>query len=258
MFELDPRLKTFVAAAETGSFAQAAERVFVSSTAVMKQINQLEDAVGVALFRRSHQGLTLTPAGESFLADVRQLQKDAQSAVTRARAAGGDAGTIRIGTSPMTPARVLIDLWPKVHAIAPNLRFSLVPFENTPANARANLTGMGRDMDMVAGFVDEGLLKTHGCAGLALYRTPLCVAVPLDHPLAGKKSLVPRDLYGETLLIVKRVTCRRWMPCAKTWRLTIRRFAWRTSLFTRRRSSTSARMAANCWSPSRNGRTSTP
>ena len=204
MFELDPRLKTFVAAAETGSFAQAAEWVFVSSTAVMKQINQLEDAVGVALFRRSHQGLTLTPAGESFLSDVRQLQKDAQTAVARARAAGGDAGTIRIGTSPMTPARVLIDLWPKVHAVAPNLRFSLVPFENTPANARANLTGMGRDMDMVAGFVDEGLLKTHGCAGLALYRTPLCVAVPLDHPLAGKKSLVPRDLYGETLLIVKR------------------------------------------------------
>ncbi len=204
MYDFDPRMRTFVAAAETGSFTRAAEIVFVSPTAVMKQINQLEDAIGAPLFMRSHKGLTLTPAGKSFLADARLLLAEARAAAERARMAGRTDGVLRLGTSPMTPAQVLVALWPRIHAVAPNIRFSLVPFENTPANAHAHLANMGRDMDLVAGFTDAGLLATHGCAGLTLCKTPLCVAVPLSHPLAGRDELDPRELYGETLLIVKR------------------------------------------------------
>ena len=122
----------------------------------------------------------------------------------RAQAAGRTDGVIRLGTSPMTPAQVLVRLWPQIHAVAPKIRFSLVPFENTPANAREILTHLGRDIDLVAGFTDRGLLATHGCAGLELCEAPLCVAVPLGHPLAGRDGLDPRELYGETLLIVRR------------------------------------------------------
>lgn len=43
---------------------------------------------------------------------------------------------IRIGTSPMTPAQILVELWPKIHALCPEIKFQLVPFENTPENAR--------------------------------------------------------------------------------------------------------------------------
>ena len=43
---------------------------------------------------------------------------------------------IRIGTSPMPPAQVLVELWPKIHALCPEIKFQLVPSENTPENAR--------------------------------------------------------------------------------------------------------------------------
>lgn len=47
-----------------------------------------------------------------------------------------DDNVIRIGTSPMTPAGVLVELWPKIHELCPEIKFQLVPFENTPENAR--------------------------------------------------------------------------------------------------------------------------
>ena len=59
-------LQSFLTVAECGSFSKAAERLFISSTAVMKQINGLEEEIGVKLFARTNRGLTLTEAGQSF------------------------------------------------------------------------------------------------------------------------------------------------------------------------------------------------
>ena len=55
-------LDTFKAATDCGSFTQAAERLFISHTAVIKQINGLEERFGTALFERSHRGVVLTAA----------------------------------------------------------------------------------------------------------------------------------------------------------------------------------------------------
>ena len=43
---------------------------------------------------------------------------------------------IRIGVSPMTPPQVFVTLWPKIQKHCPEMKFKLVPFENTPENAR--------------------------------------------------------------------------------------------------------------------------
>ncbi|WP_347563672.1 LysR family transcriptional regulator [Pseudoflavonifractor sp. 524-17] len=93
------QLDTFICVADAGSFSKAAEILYVSSTAVMKQINLLEDALDVQLFVRTPRGLSLTDAGKSYYQDA----KDAQ---TRARnAMQGNDKVIRIGVSPMTPGQ---------------------------------------------------------------------------------------------------------------------------------------------------------
>ena len=61
-----------------------------------------------------------------------------------------DEHIIRIGTSPMTPAQVLLALWPKIHEHYPNMKFQLVPFENTPENAKEILANLGQNIDIVA------------------------------------------------------------------------------------------------------------
>lgn len=63
----DGRLETFIKVAECGSFSKAAEDLFITPTAVMKQINALEKEISVTLFERTNHGLRLTKAGESYL-----------------------------------------------------------------------------------------------------------------------------------------------------------------------------------------------
>ena len=129
----NPQLETFLKVADAGSFNKAAEEAFITPTAVIKQITLLEDSLGVKLFIRSHRGLTLTKAGQSLYNDARYIIRYCRDSVTWAKnAMQKDMGVIRIGTSPMTPAQVLVELWPKIHALCPEIKFQLVPFENTP------------------------------------------------------------------------------------------------------------------------------
>lgn len=47
-----------------------------------------------------------------------------------------DNDVIRIGFSPMTPAQLLMELWSGVQAVYPDIKFQIIPFENTPENVR--------------------------------------------------------------------------------------------------------------------------
>lgn len=59
-------LQTFISVVRSGSFTKTAEQNFISSTAVMKQINRLEQELDTKLFDRSSTGVTLTPSGNVF------------------------------------------------------------------------------------------------------------------------------------------------------------------------------------------------
>ena len=54
------QLETFVVVADEGSFSKAAEKLFISTTAVIKQINTLEEDTNIQLFQRSFKGVSLT------------------------------------------------------------------------------------------------------------------------------------------------------------------------------------------------------
>lgn len=59
-------LRTFLEVAATGSFVNAADRLYVTQSAVSLRVQRLEDTLGRPLFTRSKAGATLTPAGEAF------------------------------------------------------------------------------------------------------------------------------------------------------------------------------------------------
>ena len=201
----NPQLETFIKVADAGSFNKAAEQSFITPTAVIKQINLLEAGLGVALFDRTHRGLTLTKAGKSLYRDSKYIIQYCRDSVVRAKnAMQQDEQIIRIGTSPMTPAQVLLALWPKIHEHYPNMKFQLVPFENTPENAKEILANLGQNIDIVAGIFDETLLDLRKCKGFELMRNPIFCAVSINHPLAEKDKLKVTDLYGENLMLIHR------------------------------------------------------
>ena len=104
----------------------------------------------------------------------------------------------------MTPAQILVELWPKIHAICPQIKFQLVPFENTPENAREILRNLGQNIDVVAGIFDETMLELRQCRGFEISRQELSCAVSVHHRLAEKNMLEVSDLYGENLMLMRR------------------------------------------------------
>lgn len=201
----NPQLETFLCVAEAGSFNRAAERLYISLPAVIKQINLLEESLDLQLFVRTHRGLILTEAGKSLYQDTKYIIQYCKDSVTRAKnAMQKSENVIRIGTSPMTPAQVLVDLWPKLQDYCPDTKFRLVPFDNTPENAREILANLGQNIDVVAGIFDETMLELRQCAGLELSKEPICCAVSVHHRLAQKESLTISDLYGENLMLMRR------------------------------------------------------
>lgn len=104
----------------------------------------------------------------------------------------------------MTPPQFLVELWPKIHEHCAEIKFQLVPFENTPENAREILKNLGQNIDIVAGIFDQNLLDLRECTGTEISKEPICCAVSVNNRLAGKSRLTIRDLYDKKLMLIHR------------------------------------------------------
>ena len=82
----------FEAAARHLSFTKAGEELFLTQSAVSRQIKELEDQLGVELFQRRHRALALTDAGKSFYASAAQVLTTMRAATDRLRAQAGKKG----------------------------------------------------------------------------------------------------------------------------------------------------------------------
>lgn len=176
----NPQLETFLKVADCGSFNKAAEELYISPPAVIKQVNLLESSLNLQLFIRTHRGLILTEAGKSLYHDAKYIIQYCHESVNRARnAMQKEESVIRIGTSPMTPGQFLMDMWSSIHEICPDIKFKLIPFENTPENSIEILKNLGKNIDIVAGLFDDAFLKSRKCDGLLLSYEPIRCAVSI-------------------------------------------------------------------------------
>lgn len=201
----NPQLETFICVVESGSFNKAADKLFISPPAVIKQINSLETSLGVQLFSRTHRGLAVTEAGESIYNDAKYIIEYCKSSVKRAKdSMQASENVIRVGISPLTPPQVFVELWPKIQNLYPDMKFQLIPFENTLENAREILANLGQNIDVVAGIFDDTLLRLRGCDGIKISMEPFCIAVSIHHRLTKKDKISIEDMEGENLMLMKR------------------------------------------------------
>lgn len=200
----NPQLETFLSVAENGSFSKAAEALFITPTAVMKQINALEDRLGITLFQRTNHGLQITEAGKSFLQDTKYIIDYSERAVEKAKDIDSKEKrqSIRIGTSIMTPAKFLLDLWTELQKHSSAMQIELIPFENTPENAREILKNLGKHIDVVAGIYDDDFLIDRKCQAAYLSDKMLSLAVPLTHPLCNRQVITLNDLMNTEIMFI--------------------------------------------------------
>lgn len=200
----NPLLDTFLTAADCGSFTKAAEKLFISPTAVMKQMNTLENHLNLKLTERTASGIRLTPAGRVIYRDAKFIIDYSRKSVAAAKAATLDYDTtFCVGTSLLNPAKPFMDLWYKINRNFPNYKLHLVPFEDNHEGILSEIRKLGEKFDFLIGVCDSKAWLSL-CNFTPLGRYKKMVAVSRDHRLAGKKRLDIADLYGETLMMVGR------------------------------------------------------
>ena len=202
----DGRLETFIKVAECGSFTKAADDLYITPTAVMKQINALERELSVTLFDRTNHGLRITKAGESFLQDARYIVEYISRAEQRARDIheGESRRSIRIGTSVMTPAKFILDVWMQIQSRMPTLKIELIPFENNPINSVEILRNLGQHIDIVAGLYDDAFLRERRCLASHMYDKRILLAVPVSHALSAESFITLEKLKNRKILFIRR------------------------------------------------------
>lgn len=192
-------LRYFCAVADHGTFSEAGRQLGVSQSAISEQIADLEREIGGALVNRASGRTRLTPHGKLFLAEARKTLLAADRAVEITnRSLLGQVGSLSIGFFLWGAggffARIIRD-YRKLH---PDIKLSLYEMR-TPEQMEA----------LTAGKIDVAFARPleppfeRTLRAELLYRDPVVVALPRDHPLAGKPISID-DLAAERFVLCDR------------------------------------------------------
>jgi LysR family transcriptional regulator, glycine cleavage system transcriptional activator len=113
-------LKGFEAAARHLSFTRAAEELYLTQSALSRQIQTLEEQLGIALFERRHRALLLTEAGQILLATTKTVLGEVEQAVARMRHEQA-ARPVTLSTAIPSAALWLLPRLPQFRARHPEL-----------------------------------------------------------------------------------------------------------------------------------------
>ncbi|MDH7975998.1 LysR family transcriptional regulator [Sphingomonas sp. AR_OL41] len=194
MIELN-MLRYVLAAADTGSFSQAANRFGIKQATLSQSIHYLEGRLGLPLFARSTRGVAPTRSGRHILDRVSRILADIDLLFAESRAlADGRTGTLRIGVNGALATGALAALLDRYRA-----RFPEVVIEAREDDRQALLTAVDR------GLLDLAIAgRTTPPAGLrllGLWGEPLAVALAPDHPLGAAQTLYWTDLFGARFVV---------------------------------------------------------
>ena len=193
-------LRYFIAAAETENVSRAALLLHLSQPALSRQIHDLEDELGVALFERSAKSVRLTPAGRIFLDEAKAVIERARQAITAARKATQNSETeIHIGYAPSPTVRIL--------------PAAMRAFQDTAADTRVRLHDLATE-EMVAGLRDGSLqlaflvkpsrAMLRGIRFEELARDRMHLAAAPGHACTRLEKVTPEQLVAQPLLVFSR------------------------------------------------------
>jgi DNA-binding transcriptional LysR family regulator len=198
MSDIETRLfRYFVAVAEEQHFGRGALRLGISAPTLTHQIKKLEGQLGAKLLeRKGNSGVVVTEAGRRFLSHARDVLRQVEEAAAVARRAGrGEVGRVVIGYMTGLSFAGLVQTW--IGAFQrDNPAIDITMRKLGPV---AQIAGMMR-REFDAGFTRVPHRYPVGLKGIEVYREPMVLALPHDHPLVGRNDITPAMLKDETFV----------------------------------------------------------
>jgi DNA-binding transcriptional LysR family regulator len=190
-------LNYFVAVAEEQNFARAAERVGITPPTLTHQIQKLESDLGTKLLqRRPGRKVVVTEAGQRVLTRAREILRQVEETAAIARQAGrGELGRLELGFMTSVFERGLLRRWIGAFELA-NPAIDIAIYRLSPM---AQIDKIARN-ELDAGFARTPNKYPSGVRGFDVYRQPLVLALPSEHPLARHKDLSPAMLAREAFI----------------------------------------------------------
>jgi DNA-binding transcriptional LysR family regulator len=187
-------LELFVAVADAGTIARAAERSHTVASAVSKRISDLEDNLGCALLLRGAKGVELTPAGHALLARARVLLHQAAQLDEEMRhQASGVRGYVRMFANISAIVEFLPNALASFADRHPDIHIHLE--EHISSAIAAAVADNSADL----GIVSE-LPVIDGLSNVAFRNDDLVVVMKPDHALAQRESIAFADLLNESFV----------------------------------------------------------
>src|ERR1051325_9465785 len=193
-------LKIFCDLVETQSFSLAAERNFVTQSAVSQQVRGLEEKFRRKLLERvrGRREVRLTEAGRSFYEESRNVLAAYQGLQERMRGLDGKvSGTVHVATVYSIGLHELPPVVRRFMALYPEARIDL-EYSRTTRIVR----------DVLSGAIELGLVaypeKRRGLTVVPLPGDRLVLICPPAHPLASRKKVKAAELNGQDFVLFER------------------------------------------------------
>lgn len=188
-------LRCFVAVAEELHFGRAAARLFMTQPPLSRQIQLLEESLGLLLFERNSRSVKLTAAGRGYYDDaLRILRLTDQAADAARRVARGDEGQVTVGFTAVAGYRLVPELLAAARVQLPGIRLVL-----------KEMVSVVQIEALKARAIDIGILRAPSSdpeiATARLAREPLMAVLPAAHPLARRKTIAAADLAGQPFVM---------------------------------------------------------
>lgn len=202
------QLDTFLLTAKVGSFSAAAEKLYISPSAVNQQITALEVNLNLKLFERSNHGLRLTAAGQLLVDEAPSYIAHAAHLRSQLENAANDKHEILVGIPHMHNIRLFYEYWTAYSAKNPPVSVKLASPDtwNVPDVFRFYAS-----CDIVE-YVDIWADWMKGRSFIKLMDMPVAFAVPRSHPLAALDRFSISDLKGAHIVAARGAFVRTISP----------------------------------------------
>ena len=189
-------LRYFVAVCEALNFTKAAAQLRIAQPALSRQVQDLEDEIGVDLLKRSPRGVTITAEGKLFLEEAREVLRRTDESVEKVRAlARGEYGELHVGYAPSPTVEILPPALAAFQKAFPRVRVLLHDLSQ-----RELIDGLQNGTLELAVMPDAAGLQSGGLEFEALRNYPLCVALARAHRFARLKSISLEKVAAEPLI----------------------------------------------------------